>query len=189
MVSRAGHHIPAGGRELAARSRSAPARLSLAGLLPAGLLPARPASVAAARPGLPACPAARSAAAMAFSFAVGGSGVRARTANRELGQAPDRSPDSGNRRALRHPLGFGSICAFSLSPHTTTVAGPATSGANSNIQTVSLTQSQVIVRGGAGREPFSGHDLHFRNNRPRPSVDTVQRAPARASSSERTGSS
>ena len=40
----------------------------------------------------------------------------------------------------------GAYVAFSLSPHTTTVAGPATSGANSNIQTVSLTQSQVIVR-------------------------------------------
>jgi putative serine protease PepD len=40
----------------------------------------------------------------------------------------------------------GTYVAFSLTPRTTTVAAPVTSGNDSNVQTVSLTQSQAIVR-------------------------------------------
>ena len=40
----------------------------------------------------------------------------------------------------------GTYVAFSLAPHTTTVAAPVSSGNSASVQTVSLTQSQAIVR-------------------------------------------
>jgi S1-C subfamily serine protease len=70
--------------------------------------------------------------------------------------APPLARESGRRRIVPLILATallsaalsatGTYVAFTLAPRTTTVAGPATSGTNSSAQTVSLTQSQAIVR-------------------------------------------
>ena len=128
-------------RELAGRGRPAPAALLPAALLPAGLFPAGPANLAA-----------------------GGARAAVRPCAEWLSPSPWAAParpapvarDSGKRRIVPLILATallsatlsaaGTYVAFTVAPRTTTVAETGANGNASSAQTVSLTQSQDIVR-------------------------------------------